>query len=78
MGLREIDPVMIELEATVGDRRTKPEPESREWGTYTPMNVKIPWSNPRAVISTILKRSGQLERETPRQYKRIDSPFGRT
>ena len=39
-------------------------------------NVKIPWSNPRAVISTILMRSGNWERETARQYKRIDSPPG--
>lgn len=36
-------------------------------------NVKIPWSNPRAVISTILTRSEKWERATARQYKRINS-----
>ena len=38
-------------------------------------NVKIPWSNPRAVISTILVRSERWERATARQYRRIDDPF---
>ncbi|NQW18900.1 MAG: hypothetical protein HQ478_15625 [Chloroflexi bacterium] len=35
-------------------------------------NVKIPWSNPRAVISTILRRSEKWERATPKQYRKIN------
>jgi hypothetical protein len=38
-------------------------------------DIKIPWSNPAAVVSTILTRSGRWERETARQYRRINDPW---
>ena len=44
-------------------------------GYAVEVDVKIPWSNPRAVISTILLRSERWERATARQYRRIDNPI---
>lgn len=38
--------------------------------------ISIPWSNPGAVVSTILTRSGNWERITPRQYRQISSSSG--
>lgn len=38
--------------------------------------ITIPWSNPGAVVSTILTRSGDWERITPRQYRRISGSYG--
>lgn len=38
--------------------------------------ITIPWSNPGAVVSTILTRSGNWERVTPRQYRRIGGSYG--
>ena len=33
----------------------------------------LPWSNPRAVISSILARSGQWEKVEPGKYRRKDA-----
>lgn len=38
--------------------------------------LTIPWSNPGAVISTILTRNGDWERVSPKQYRRVGGSYG--